>query len=734
MAPGDGYLGAGAGQGWRGDLYRLPPALASGPDTLALLHALRRRWLLALSLGLILAGAAAGAAWYLFATKYTAFAQIQIAATQDQLMAGNGNAGGGQREFLTYQRTQAQQIKSRFVLNKALTRDDVKKLRVVNKQPDPLVWLEEELKVDFQEGSELITVTMSGPEADEVIALVDAVTKAYVKEVVEAERERRRNRVDQLDKIYIEASAKLGKKKEALRQMADYLGTSDSGALTQKQLNLLTYLGDLKRQHGQARAELMKAQARLETHKTLEKAAKDPPLQETALSQALEADPVAKRQLTLIARHQEIIADYQQNAVRSNEGTRVHSEQKVKELQKKLAARKEELRKELTEALRQRARSEFDTTLVQLQKEVELWVQPEKGLRAEVDSLTAKAEQIGRSTIAFEQLRSEINREEGITDKVGRDAGLLRVELGSEPRVRLYQEAALQKKDMKYQVLATILAAVVALGGVCFYVSWSEFRTRRIRTTEEVVAGLGIPVVGAVPALAEPGRQVPSGSGADQEVYEHSLLESIDGIRTMLLRDASVAGLGSVMVTSAVSGEGKTTLASQLASSLARAGRKTLLIDCDLRRPAAHQLFEVPAQPGLSEVLLGEVHVAEATRSTAVSGLWMIPAGQWDRQVIQALARDGVQKIFAKIKQEYDFVVVDSHPVLLANDAVVIGLHVDAVILSLMRDVSQMPRVYAACQRLTSLGIRVLGAVMNGMPEEDMYGTVYRQDKKQPAR
>jgi capsular exopolysaccharide synthesis family protein len=178
------------------------------------------------------------------------------------------------------------------------------------------------------------------------------------------------------------------------------------------------------------------------------------------------------------------------------------------------------------------------------------------------------------------------------------------------------------------------------------------------------------------------------------------------------------------MVTSAVSGEGKTTLASHLASSLARAGRRTLLVDCDLRRPAAHQLFELPLQPGFSEVLMNEVHVAEAVRSTAVENLWVMPAGQWDREVMQALARDGGADIFERLKNDYDFVIVDSHPVLPATDSLLIGQHVDAVLMSLLRDVSQTPRVYAAGQRLTSLGIRVLGAVVNGMKPED-YGGGY---------
>src|SRR5262249_50848002 len=155
------------------------------------------------------------------------------------------------------------------------------------------------------------------------------------------------------------------------------------------------------------------------------------------------------------------------------------------------------------------------------------------------------------------------------------------------------------------------------------------------------------------------------------------------------------------------SGEGKTTLSSSLALSLARAGRRTLLVDCDLRRPAAHQLFEQTLQPGFSEVLLGEVELPDAVRpTTSDENLWLLPAGQWDREVLQELAKEHPEGIFERLRNEFDFIVVDSHPVLPATDSLLIGQHVDAVIVSVMRQVSQAPRVYETCQRLATLGIR----------------------------
>src|SRR5439155_27131781 len=98
------------------------------------------------------------------------------------------------------------------------------------------------------------------------------------------------------------------------------------------------------------------------------------------------------------------------------------------------------------------------------------------------------------------------------------------------------------------------------------------------------------------------------------------------------------------------------------------------------------------------------------------------------------LAGEEVQKVFAALRQHYDFVIIDSHPVLQAADSLLIGLHVDAVILALMRDLSRMPRVSAACQRLTDLRIPVLGAVVNGLPEDEAAGGGYSYTAPPVAR
>jgi capsular exopolysaccharide synthesis family protein len=697
----------------RAALAARPAALSSGPDLPALLKALQRRWLLAAALGLLLAPAAAAAAWLLLSAKYTAFAQLHLASVPPWVVAKNVDTPEGRSEFSTFQKTQAMRIKGRLVLSTALARDDVKRLSIVQEQNDPIGWLEEELKVEAPDGSEIMTVSLAGTEPQEQVTLVQAVVKSYEEQVVNAERDRRANRVKELEKIYGTTDTQLRADKDALRQMANTHGTSDKEVLTQQQIGLTTDLAELKKQHAQTRFERMNAERRLTALKAQGKTVQDapPPVSEAELGTMLDADGIAKGHQANIEKLRQIIKGFERDGSRPDEPTLVRAREQVQEEQKALDERKAALHADASKRTHSKVREDYDALLAQVQADVGALSAQEKALETEANALAEKAKTIGTSSTELEMLRAKIDREKKYADKVWDDVELLKAEVKSPPRVTLLQEAALQKKDIKRQVLATAAAPLAVLVLVALAVAMLEFRARRIRSAEEVAVGLGIRVVGAVPQLR---RQGDAGQ-------QDGVVESIDAIRTLLLHDANVEAARVVMVTSAAPGEGKTTLACSLADSLARAGRKTLLIDCDLRTPAAHQMFELPLQPGFSEILLGEIDAADAIQKTPVPGLAVVTAGQWDREVLRALAREGTQEIFEKLKEEYEFIVVDSHPVLTATDSLLLGQHVDAVLLSVLRDVSRTPHVYTASQRLATLNVRVLGAVVNGAAADDVY-------------
>src|SRR5262249_54372638 len=137
-------------------------------------------------------------------------------------------------------------------------------------------------------------------------------------------------------------------------------------------------------------------------------------------------------------------------------------------------------------------------------------------------------------------------------------------------------------------------------------------------------------------------------------------------------------------------------------------------IDGDLRRPAVHRLFGLSNERGLGEVLRGEVEADDAIQEGLVDGLSVMTAGQSGREGVLALAREGGDGLLERPKGGVDFVLIASAPVLPVADSQLIGQSVDGVIFSVMRDVSRLPEVYAACERLALLRVRILGAVVNG--------------------
>ena len=155
--------------------------------------------------------------------------------------------------------------------------------------------------------------------------------------------------------------------------------------------------------------------------------------------------------------------------------------------------------------------------------------------------------------------------------------------------------------------------------GTLFGVAFLELQTRKIDSADDVAGGLGLPVVGSLPMLPARARRHGVMARQEKDRYRYNLLlESIDATRTMLIHAARSGSHRVIMIASTLSGEGKTSLASHLATSLARSGQKTLLIDADLRCPSIHRLFDLTLDPGLSELLRGEVAFEDVIVSTAV--------------------------------------------------------------------------------------------------------------------
>ena len=656
----------------------VPSVLTAAPTPGGLFSALGRRWLLALSLGLLGAAGVGAALWQLVPAPYTS--QLKLNLQKPPVYMPGTDA----LTFDDYLRSQAVLIRSPQVLNAVLANGAVKELHTVPQDPAAAEeWLAENLVFKLKAGENYLPLKFSCADPREAAVILKVLVEEYRNEL-------RKIRKAQLQRL--EASLRLADKDLKALAMPPY----DPKALDEARVNLSKAKGAL--QLARAEYDARKDSLTLPGEREIADAA------EEYLKNDADYQEVKKKLKPVV----ELIKEY----VRV--GNRAESLEDVKRLrreqaslEKEMAARRkaaaEKFKDRLTRAAgarQEEALKPYKDRVVQREQEVSI-------LAAEVTRLELLETPDFRTKLAkakaLEASRSAIQQK--IADITLDGDDLPWVPPSGEPSVPT-------SPDRIVQLRAAGLGGLGVLGVVLFSVALVEFRSRRVSSADEVTQGLGIPTVGTVPLVPARARQAALGGGQDGG-WQGRLTESVDAIRTFLMR-ALGDGPHVVLVTSAVPGEGKTSLASQLAASLARAWRKTLLIDGDLRKPAAHRLFDLPVEPGLSEVLRGELELSDVIRPTTVGRLSMIPAGQWDAHALQALAQEGVGSLFEQLREEYEFIIVDSCPVLPVSDTLMLGQHVDTVLFSVLSGSSRLPNLYAAWQRLAALEIPVLGAVVAG--------------------
>jgi protein-tyrosine kinase len=185
--------------------------------------------------------------------------------------------------------------------------------------------------------------------------------------------------------------------------------------------------------------------------------------------------------------------------------------------------------------------------------------------------------------------------------------------------------------------------------------------------------------------------------------------------------------LRSFLVTSAHRGEGKSTVSSHLALTVARfRGKKSLIVDADLRRPRLHDIFDVPKEPGLAECLEGQIDPLKAVKDTKVENLRVIPAGRSLKSPAHLFEGEVLSEIFEKIKFYYDIVIVDSAPVIPVSDPMLISSEVDGVILVLLAGRTPRNVAMRAKNILADANANILGAVVNNLSEVLPYYYDYR--------
>ncbi|MBS1495132.1 MAG: polysaccharide biosynthesis tyrosine autokinase [Bacteroidetes bacterium] len=262
--------------------------------------------------------------------------------------------------------------------------------------------------------------------------------------------------------------------------------------------------------------------------------------------------------------------------------------------------------------------------------------------------------------------------------------------------------------------------------GLLFTFALDKF-DKTIKTPEEL-ENKGVSVLCWIPSIEEldisnsPHREFLMG-----EKSKSNISESFKALRTRLqFSKLEEKPLKSILITSSIPSEGKTTVSVNLAGSFALANKKTLILDCDLRKPRTHTIFDLERYPGLSDYLFSNCTLEEITRPLDIPNLFMITAGTIPPNPSEILGSTQMKKFMAKLEEIYDVIIVDSPPFISVTDAEILYNITDGTILVAQSNKTIKRAFYSAYQRLTSVNKHnLLGVVLNNFKYKASYGYYY---------
>jgi capsular exopolysaccharide synthesis family protein len=684
--------------------------LAGGIDYKRVWHAFRRRWLPAVALGLLTATVLAVPIWLFLPKGYEAVAWLRVRDKTGMFTGG----GRDNAEYESYRKTQVQLIKSPFVLLSALRRPGIADLKTLqDEKKDQVGWLARSIQVSAPMESEVIQVKLRGESAAEVTQVVNAVTQAYLADVVDKEKGDRLERRDTIERQYKQNMAEVRRRRDEYNNLAKALGANDSIEVATQRSLLLDHLGTLRAQLTamQGNLSVLDAELAVLDAKARGDISDDEELPAEMLDAMLARDPmIAELRDRLAALDEAMTFQAERSARGANDPAVRRLESQRASLMERIQQRGEELRPQIVAQMNLDAAGRRGTAAdgpgVLRMKRKMIAAELEAKSR-EFDKIAKEVTELGQANADLSARRSEIEQLEKVTENMGMQLQASEVDIAMPPRVELIEEASPPEgSDQLFRSMLTILAALGGLGLGAGAVVLFEYLRDRVSTAEEVSQRVGVRVVGTLPKVSRSARRNSDGDMA----------ESVDGVRTVISQTGREAPKV-ILVTSAVEHEGKTTFAAQLAASLARSDKRTLLLDGDLRHPNVHLALQLDLRTGFPELLRGEIGNDEAVQPTAIEGLFAVTGGMCDYAAITALSRAELGKVIKGFRDSFDHVVIDAGPVLAFADAMLLGQQSDVALVATMRDVSRVPLVTAAVEKLRGVGVRVLGTVVNGVAD-----------------
>ena len=282
--------------------------------------------------------------------------------------------------------------------------------------------------------------------------------------------------------------------------------------------------------------------------------------------------------------------------------------------------------------------------------------------------------------------------------------------------------------------LLTVILPVGALLGSLFGFGLGclvELADKTFHNPDEITRWLQVPLIGHVPVITQGKRYLVENSLIEPIVCTYhrpksQVSEAFRAVRTALYFNTQGKQNSVIQVTSPTPGDGKSTLASNLAVSIAQSGKRVLLVDADMRRPRQHATFGISSRVGFATVLSGQSQWRDCMfECEEIEGLTVMPCGAKPQNPAELSSSPQVKILIEEMREEFDFVIIDTPPMLAVTDPSPIAARVDGIVLCMRIKKNVRVSAERAMQMINNLGANCIGLVVNGVGAQSGYGSQY---------
>jgi len=669
-------------------------------------------------------------------TIWRAQSRLLIERTGPAVLSAESLLMGGDAK--KYVGTQAVLIRSTPVLQDALGLPEVAGSPDLEHVHNKLAWLKQNVRVSVGKNDDIVSVSLDSAYRAEACAIVNAVVGSYRRFHTSRKKSTLHELVQHLTEQKELREEEFNEQFEAMRKFLDEGGTLglDPEGSTNFELERLR---ELSTAHTQAQLEATRAKTEWELAKPLAETPDvlrqvlDVPVQNrlpasdfsgAVLTEQIKQDTRYETQLSeLRSLRAELLVD------RTPEHPSITSlDGKIERLEALLEGIETGVQTYSDEIDQSSAATEqlfVETYLTYLQERSESAERRVAEYRDWVAAQEEKARELGREQAQYRLLETNLEQTRSIISDLSvriSQINLADVDEGDENllNIEVLDPASIETTlpaNSKAATLAIALILGLLLGSGLTWLR--EALDHRLRNAEDVTERVGLPLFAVLPRLKLKGC-----AGDMVQAWEDhpALAEAARSLRTAVYFGLP-GGQGKVIqVTSPNPGEGKSLTTAHLAIAMAMAGQKTLIVDADLRSPTQARLHGLGDNAGLSGILAGGARVGELIQSTRLENLDVLTTGPIPAQPAELLGSEAFSALLQRLEERYDWVVVDSPPVLAVSDASLIATRCSFSLLVLRVDRSTSKSAVAARDALLSVGARVPGVVLNDQPRTFGYG------------